>query len=308
MFSGQGSQYYQMGKQLFENNTMFRDWMLYLDGLNRKLSGNGVIDTIYSRQKSEVFDNTSVTHPAIFMIEYSLSKCLMQMGTTPDMTLGASLGSFAAAAIAGYIKVEDALAAVVEQAAAFEASCECGGMIAILESPSLYDEDFLREHSVMAAINFDKHFCISGKQADLERIEATLKQKAITHQRLPVSFAYHSPWIENSRKQFEEFVKKVPIEEGHLPIACCGYSTVFTNLNTHFFWDAVRQPIRFMDTITHMELRGPYRYIDVGPSGTMATFTNYVLSESSHSTAHSIMTPFGREEKNLEALIGGEYV
>ena len=86
MFSGQGSQYFQMGKPLFEGNAVFRHWMIRLDGLAREISGKSVIDAIYSSGKAEVFDRTLLTHPAIFMIEYSLARCLMHEGVKPDLT------------------------------------------------------------------------------------------------------------------------------------------------------------------------------------------------------------------------------
>jgi acyl transferase domain-containing protein len=116
------------------------------------------------------------------------------------MTLGSSLGTFAAATVGGYLGVEDAMAAVLEQAMAFEASCERGSMIAILADPSLYDESFLNERSEMAGVNFKSHFVVSAAHSDLDPIEATLKHRDVLFQRLPVSFAFHSRWISRWRR------------------------------------------------------------------------------------------------------------
>ena len=303
MFSGQGSQYHQMGKQLLDSNEVFREWMLRLDSLAQKLSGKRVLDAIYSASKAEVFDRTLFTHPAIFMVEYSLAQCLMHEGVKPELTLGASLGSFAAATVAGHMAVEDALAAVVAQAAAFEASCERGGLIAVLADPSLYDEHFLREHSEMAGVNFSRHFAVSAAQTELEAIEAGLKRADVTHQRLAVSIAFHSRWIDNAQEQFESSMRSIPLGRGDLPIVCCDRATTLTDLPDGFFWDVVRHPIRFRDTIAHLEQQGPHRYIDVGPSGTMATFVKYGLPETSRSTAHAVLTPYGQDQKNLTALL-----
>ncbi len=303
MFSGQGSQYHQMGQQLFEDNSVFRGWMTRLDGLAQKISGKRVIDAIYSSCKSEIFDRTLLTHPAIFMVEYSLAQCLMHEGVKPDLTLGASLGSFAAATVAGYIKVEDAMAAVFEQAIAFEASCERGGMIAVLADPSLYDEDFLKERSEMAGVNFSSHFAVSAAQNDLDRIESVLKQRRVTHQRLAVSFAFHSRWIENAHEQFASFMRSIPLSMGALPMVCCEQGATLTELPEDFFWRVVRHPIRFREAVEHLELRGRHRYIDVGPSGTLATFVKYGMPVASESTAHAILTAYGQDQKNLAALL-----
>src|SRR5579872_4118204 len=107
MFSGQGSQYFQMGRSLYDNNDTFRHWMMQLDGIARELSGNSVIEALYAPQRriGDVFDRTALTHPAIFMVEYSLAQTLIHAGVCPDIVLGVSLGSFAAAAVAGFLGV-----------------------------------------------------------------------------------------------------------------------------------------------------------------------------------------------------------
>ncbi|MBZ5525861.1 MAG: acyltransferase domain-containing protein, partial [Acidobacteriia bacterium] len=105
MFSGQGSQYFQMGRGLYDNNKTFREWMIRLDGIARDLCGRSVIEALYSdaQRRADPFERTLLTHPAIFMVEYSLAQSLICSGVLPDMVLGVSLGSFAAAAVAGFI-------------------------------------------------------------------------------------------------------------------------------------------------------------------------------------------------------------
>lgn len=122
MFSGQGSNYFQMGRELFDRNQAFRDSMLQLDAVVRRAAGMSVIEILYGPgQKTEVFDRTVLTHPAIFMVEYALAQTLMRAGVVPDVVLGTSLGSFAAAALAGFADVEEMLEIVIRQAQALEA-------------------------------------------------------------------------------------------------------------------------------------------------------------------------------------------
>ena len=65
MFSGQGSQYYQMGKPLFDGDDIFREHMLHLDTLVQKLSGKRVREAIHAGSKADAFDRTQLTHSAI---------------------------------------------------------------------------------------------------------------------------------------------------------------------------------------------------------------------------------------------------
>ena len=303
MFSGQGSQYHQMGKQLFDENQVFHAWMTRLDDLAYKMSGERVIDAIYSSSKAEVFERTLLTHPAIFMVEYALAQCLLHEGVRPDLTLGASLGSFAAAAVSGFIGVEDAMAAVLAQARALEGSCRRGGMLAVLADPALYDEPFLNKRSALAGINFSSHFALSADHAELDSIEFSLRQRNLNYQRLAVSFAYHSSGIDDAREPFADAMRAIALRKGSLPLVCCERGVTLTDLPTDFFWRAVRQPIRFQEAVAHLERQGRHRYIDLGPSGTLATFLKYGLSETSESSAHTILSPYGRDQKNLAALL-----
>jgi bacillaene synthase trans-acting acyltransferase len=304
MFSGQGSQYFQMGRELFEGNETFRGWMVRLDEIARRSSGRSVIDTLYSdgRGKGDPFDRTLLTHPAIFMVEYSLAQCLNHAGVWPDLVLGVSLGSFAAAAVAGFIDVEDALSAVIRQAMALEEWCEPGGMTAVLADPALFAEDFLGGRAELAAVNFSSHFVVSARRTELAEIEAALKKQNVTYQRLPVSVAFHSRWIDKAKAPFESFMRSIRCKEGRLPLACCDQTAILSGLPDDYFWNVVRHPIRFRETTARLEQQGAHRYIDVGPSGTLATFLKYGLPAATMSTVHAILTPFGADQKNLKAV------
>jgi bacillaene synthase trans-acting acyltransferase len=304
MFSGQGSQYFQMGRELYDCDDTFREWMIELDDIAQDVSGRSVIETLYSgaRGKGDPFDRTLLTHPAIFMVEYSLSQSLIHAGVRPDMVLGVSLGSFAAAAVAGFISVEDALTAVTRQAIAIEECCEPGGMIAVLADPALFEEDFLSGRSELAAVNFSSHFVVSAKRADLAEIEAALMKRDIGYQRLPVSVPFHSLWMDGAKARFESFMRSIRLKRGRLPLACCDQSTILFDLSDDYFWNVVRRQIRFRETIERLEREGARRYIDLGPSGTLATFLKYVAPATTRSTAHAILTPYGFDRKSLAAL------
>lgn len=302
MFSGQGSQYFQMGKQLFESHDVFRHWMTRLDRFVQENSGLRIIDTVYGYGRAETFDRTAITHPAIFILGYSLAQCLIDEGIRPDLVLGASLGSFVAAAVAGHLDVEDALDATIRQAAAFEDTCERGGMIAVLAGRELIDAGWLSDSAELAADNFAQHFAVAAPQARLDAIEAQLRERGIAHQRLAVSFAFHSRWIDPAQAPFETFMRGIPLGQGALPLACCEQAAVLTRLPADFFWRVVRRPILLRDTLAALERLGPHRYIDVGASGTMATFAKYALPADSRSTAHAVLTPYGQDSKQLAAL------
>jgi bacillaene synthase trans-acting acyltransferase len=305
VFSGQGSHYYRMGQPLHDADPLFREHLHRLDALAVERCGVSVLQATFEGRKDDAFDRTLLTHPAIFMLEQALALRLVAGGIRPDVVLGASLGTFAAATQAGCMDEATAMTAVVAQARAFEATCPRGGIIAILDSPSLYEQEpFLHEASELAALNFDAHFGVAAPQAALDAIEAELKRRGIVHQRLAVSFAFHSRWIDPARDTYLDAIRGLTLREGAVPIACCDRATTDVRSLVHQdLWDAPRLPIRFFDTIARLESEGPCRYIDVGPSGTMATFLKYALPRGSASTVHAVLTPYGHDVRNLDTLL-----
>src|SRR3990172_1974894 len=110
MFSGQGSQYYQMGKDLFTLQPVFREWMNRLDHIAYTITGEHVLDKLYHEKKrmDEPFDRVLYSHPATFMVGYSLARLLIESGIYPAYVLGASLGEFVSATVAEVMGLEDA--------------------------------------------------------------------------------------------------------------------------------------------------------------------------------------------------------
>ena len=309
LFSGQGSHHFQMGRALFDRNAVFRDCMRRLDVLVQDLSGHSVIDALYfaERSRSESFDRIALSHPAIFMVEYSLAQTLQSSGIRADLTLGASLGSFAAATIAGLVTVEDALTAVVRQASTLEEHCETGAMFAVLADPVLHEDEFLGAATEVAAVNFATHFVLSAPRHRSCEVESHLAATGVAFQRLPVSYAFHSQWIDGARQPLTTLARSVPRKIGQLPLVCCEQAAILTQLSDDYFWRVVRRPIRFREAIALLEREGSYRYIDVGPAGTLATFLKYGIGSTSRSTVQSVLTPYGHDERNLSAVLASGF-
>lgn len=306
MFSGQGSHYFEMGREMFEADATFRHWMQELDVVCQRRLGVSVVDLLYHRghRKGDVFDRTRLTSPAIFMVEYALARTLIESGVRPDEVFGASLGMHAAACIAGALAPEAALAGVIEQSEILERRCVPGSMVAILSNPSLYaDEPGLHDRSDMAGINFAQHFVVAAPQENLPAIHALLARRDIAFQPLAVSHAFHSRWIEAARGECMQLFESLPMRSHDVPLICCAAQGPVAHLSADALWALMRQPIHFQRTVLGLEARGPRRYIDVGPSGSLATTLKYTLPGTSASRRHSVMSPFGGDRQNLQRLL-----
>lgn len=295
-----------MGRALFDTQLYFRAWMEKGDRLAQTMLGTSILDELYAptKQLRDHFAHTRHSHPAIFLVEFSLAQTLMEHGIEPDYLLGASMGSFAALAIAGALTFEDALLAVIEQAEALEVHCPPGGMMAILDSPSLFAQTpWLQQQSTLAGINFDKHFVISANQERLTTIQDLLQETDIVAQKLPVAQAFHSSEINPAYEHYHNVLKRLLWQTLQRPFICCTTARERNEIPKEYLWRVVREPIRFQQTIRNLEGKQAWTYIDVGPSGTLATFVKYNLSPGSASEVVPLMTPFGQDVKNIEALM-----
>lgn len=307
MFAGQGAHYYQMGKVLFEQNAVFRQWMIAGDKLYQALTSQSLLETIYNPTytKSQLFSQTRLTHPAILLIEHALGQVLLSNNIIPDAVLGVSLGEFCAAVFAGMMTFDTAMQAVVKQAQLFESLCSPGSMLAIINDKNLYESQlFISSQSELASINYSSHFVISSETTTIQSIAKHLKQHNILCQELAVSQAFHSSHIDIAGPTFLNFIRGQAITAPRLPFISCVYPQQDLRfVPASHFWDVARQPIQFMATIQHLEKMNHYNYIDVGPSGTLATFVKYNLEPSSSSQSITLMTPMKNDLETLDKCL-----
>ncbi|QOS80433.1 ACP S-malonyltransferase [Paenibacillus sp. JNUCC31] len=305
LFSGQGSQYFHMGKDMYENNSTFRYWMKVLDDQIQAEIGESVISRMFdkSNRKDEPFDRLLYSHPAIFMVEFAMAQSLIADGIIPECVLGSSVGEFAAASVAGLIAPVDALHLLLAHAKAIETHCQAGQMLAVLGSYSHYEDDQqLKMECEMASKTGDTHFVLSGLTRNIEAIKQRLAAKSIITQTLPVRFAFHSSWIDNAAEQLNVSTQTKTLGPSQIGFLSSRYGKRLETVTYNYFWDVVRGPIHFEEAIRLLERESEYVYLDVGPSGTLTNLAKRILSEQSQSECYSIMTPFGSNEANYKRI------
>ncbi len=305
-FSGQGSQYYHMGYDLFNNNPVFRRHMVYLDEIAAAISGESVIEELYSqrRQKNDNFNRLIYSHPAIFMVEYALTQVMIEEGIQPDYVLGTSMGEFASLAAAGVMSSEKLLEAVLKQAELIESLCSEGSMIAIMGDYKLYEQlTLLHENSHLASVNYDSHFVVTASVDRVGAIESCLKEMDILYQVLPVSYGFHSLLIDRAAEEYKKFIEYNTYGSPQIGFVSCVSGSVLTQIPQDYLWDVVRQPINLPKAVKELEASNTCMYIDLGPSGTLAGFVKRNLGGSTRSETYSVMTPFNRDMENLNGLL-----
>lgn len=306
LFSGQGSHYYGMGRDLFESHVIFRNCMQALDRIFHDLGLRGILAEIYrvDRTPADWFSELRFTHPAIFMVEVALLEVLRAEGIEPDCVVGASLGEFAAAVASGAISKEEVASSIVRQVEIVEKYCPAGGMLAVFEDVGLFArEEILHGNAELAAINHDRHFVVSGIAEPIEQIGRWLNFAKVPFQKLAVAYPFHSRFMDVAAEPYRECLTKLRIGQPRVPFVSCETASYLDSLQIAHFWHMVRSPIRLRDTIQMLEQEaGGCLYIDMGPSGTLANFVKYNQSLESRSKALTILSPFAGQTSNLKRV------
>lgn len=306
MFAGQGSQYYLMGRGIYQKLPVFRREMQDLDAVCTEIAGKSVIDELYrpGRTASDPFDNLLLSSLSLILVQHALLKELASRGIEPDFVLGASLGECIAAAAAGAMDVRDLVEAVSRMTEVIQARCSRGGMTAVVHDWSLFfDSPALRDRCQLAARNFRSHFVVSGKQEALRDVEGFLREKGIVFQSLPVSYGFHSTLLDSAEAEVKAIFSSKDIKAPGVPFVSCVDSRVLDRLREDYFWNVLRRPIEFQSAIEHLEERHPCTYVDLGPSGTLATFAKYNLAAHGKGRVFPILTPFADGSLNLDRTV-----
>jgi acyl transferase domain-containing protein len=294
-----------MGRPLYEAGGVFANSMNEMDRMVQARTGRSVLAELYGgASKLTPMLDLDLAHPAIVMVELSLANHLSSSGIRPHMTLGASLGAYAAAVVSGLLETEEALTLVIRNARAIVECCPEGGMLAVIGNASGEWFSMLDgENLELAGRSFPGHFVVSGPSEALTVAEAILKSKGAVYQRLPTRYAFHSKWIEAARSRILSELGKVQYRRARVPMVCCREARPVSGIDDQYFWQVTRSPIDFQAAVAHVESMGAYRYIDVGPSGTLATFMKYALKPASRSKAVPVMTAYGHDVKHLAQLL-----
>lgn len=314
LFSGQGSQYRHMGKVLYQKNKIFRQSMQELGQVADSLIGQSILDELYSssKAKGEAFEETVITHPAIFMFEVSLARALIDAGIKPTAVIGVSLGEFAAAVIAGIISAKQMLSVVIKSAVIINDVCQSGGMLLVLGNKELYDDSLEPLGLSLAGIYSDNNFVVSGSNEQLQLAQQAMKTENIVTARLPVTHAFHSDELDKCARQLKVSGASIQFAMAQIPFYSCETASKITHLSADHFINVACNPIRFSDTIHHyfdQNKKHHSTFIDIAPSGSLSTLTKDLLDADNNADFKTIFSPYSDQIIDYkEALLKDEFM
>lgn len=273
MFTGQGAQYAGMAKDLYVHEPVFRQYYEKCAGLILQYTGMDIL-SLMTTESNEAHhlnvDETALTQPLIFAVEYALAQLLISMGLTPQAMIGHSLGEYAAATVAGIFSLDDAVLLVCRRAEWMQQS-KRGVMLAV----GMTEQDiqvYLSDRISLAAVNSPGICVLSGETDAIEQLERELGGKGIFHKRLITSHAFHSPLMQPVLAPYRAMVAQLKLNAPTIPILSClsGEWLRPEEAQDPEYWARhISEPVRFMEGMTALLQEENRLFVEVGPGFTL---------------------------------------
>ena len=299
LFSGQGAQYEQMGRALYEAEPVFRAALERCAEILTPLLDVPLLDILYPNERAGLIHQTRYTQPALFAFEYALYCLWRSWGIEPAAVAGHSIGEYVAACVAGVFGLEDGLRLVARRAALMQALPEAGAMLAVFASEQVVREmlEQLGSGIEIACVNGPRNTVISGAAGAIEQAAALAKSRQIRTETLRVSHAFHSQLMEPMLAPFGELASALTYGRPTLPMASNVTGALFdgTPLSPDYFVRQARQPVRFSDGLAAIERAGITHFLEIGPSTTLLALAQGTLGGDGFAFLPSLRE--GRDER-----------
>ena len=297
MFPGQGSQYVNMGRDLFEHEPVFRESLERCAALLKIHAGFELLQALYPPSGQEEpaaaqLEQTQSAQPAIFAIEYSLAQLWLQWGITPKAMIGHSIGEFVAATVAGVLSLEDALKLVALRGKLMQQQ-PMGKMLAV----QLAEEEVLSLLSPelsLAAVNDPGTCVVSGPSGAIAAFQQKLAEQEIESRLLHTSHAFHSGMMDAILDPFTREVKKIKLQPPKIPYICNLSGTWITPeqaTDPNYWARHLRKTVRFAQGMEQLLQDSERVFLEVGPGRTLTTLATHHTARRNQLLVSSLRHP-----------------
>ncbi|MEM8734006.1 MAG: beta-ketoacyl synthase N-terminal-like domain-containing protein, partial [Planctomycetota bacterium] len=302
--SGQGPQWWAMGRGLIKYSPAFRTVIKRCDQEFSKYGDWSLLEELTRPEADSRMQKTSIAQPSIFAIQVALAAVWESWGIRPAAVVGHSVGEIAAAYLSGALTWEDACCVAFHRGRTMDLASSHGAMLAAGLAPDEVPE-WIRgmEHEVsIAAMNGPTSVTISGDKDAISNLADRLEAKGVFCRRLAVEYAFHSPQMEPVEGELLDALKHIRPRETHTPLisTVTGTRITGTEVDADYWWQNVRQAVRFSEAMHCLAEEGYAVAVEIGPHPVLA----YAINECFQAEGKSVrcVSSLNRQQDDLQCI------
>ncbi|WP_326645235.1 SDR family NAD(P)-dependent oxidoreductase [Streptosporangium sp. NBC_01755] len=275
-FGGAGTPWPGMARDLLAGDEAFRSTVERIDRLLSRHVGWSVVTEMTAPASHSRLNTAEIGQPALFAVQMGLVAALQARGIRPAAVIGHSVGEIAAACVSGALDLEDAVLLCAARGRTQQLTMGEGAMAAVGLSPAQAAEELepFGAEVELAAINSGRDVTVAGSRDALRHLESVLVRKGVFFRRLDVEFAFHSRAMDRLEtpllKALEDLRPAIPGIS--LVSTVTGLPVEGAELDSAYWWQNVRQAVRFGPAVDLLVRDGYQIFLEVGPHPVLQTY------------------------------------
>ena len=312
LFTGQGSQFAGMARELFETEPVFRETVTRCAAAVASVLERPLLDVVFDLDSEDTLRHTSYAQPALFAVEMGLARLWQSWGIEPDVVLGHSVGQFSAACVADVLTLEDGALLLAERGRLF-GSLPAGGRMAAVFAPADRVEACTDEYPRLAVAAYNgANTVLSGPAEDLDRAVAGLAADGVRCERLDTSHAFHSALLDPVLDEFESYANRFEFGSPQRTLVCNRTGATLSRhmkLDGHYWRRHARQPVRFAESVRTLAELGCAVLLEVGPQPVLTAAALRAWPDTATAPrAIASLRRSGSDQRQLTEALAAAYV
>jgi 8-amino-7-oxononanoate synthase len=287
LFPGQGAQRIHLIQDVVERFSPLKNALQRFDAAAEVDADASIFEALYPDASVDTkvaqahLTQTHICQPAMAALGISTAEFLRDLGVTPSVVLGHSLGEFASAAVAGMLADEVAVKLVAKRGRFMEdlKLADCGAMLAVM-APRETVEKYLNSDVALANHNHPTQVVISGTTEGIQKAHNLLNADGIKCTKLDVSHAFHSPLMNAIDAQMAQVVSRLPMQSAKIPVISGISGMAYSSVEeAKEIWNRhASAPVDFVSALKSCEAAGVTHFVQVGSGQALLSFARGVVS------------------------------